>query len=320
MSPGEALVTDHWEKVDTAATVDFTDISTDFDGQPVLTRLSLTVPAGKTTILMGPSGVGKTTLVRHLLGLVEPDSGTVLVDGYSVWDLSQRELRQLRKRMGVLLGGSSIYDASLLSSRTVFENVAYPMRIAGVSPALINERVWRSLREFKLIDVAESLPVHLPGGKRRRLALAKALVSESSLVILDDPDCAAGLAHREMVMRAIKRAQERTQATFLVITHDIHVARELGHRLAILLDGRIAAVGPVDELLNGVDDARALDYKFQYSAYFAAADAAASVDVGKDADPPQTALLRTYRSASAVMALLLFVLLLVAVALAWTLA
>jgi ABC-type transporter Mla maintaining outer membrane lipid asymmetry ATPase subunit MlaF len=306
--------------VETAATVQFVDISTSFDGQPVLTRLSLTVPAAETTILIGPSGAGKTTLMRHLLGLVEPDTGTVLVDGLSVWDLSQKELRRLRESIGVLLGGASIYDASLLSSRTVFENVAYPLRIAGVSPTLISDLVWQNLREFELVDVAESLPGSLPGGVRRRLGLAKTLVNEPRLVILDGPDCAGGLAHRELVVRRIMRAQQRTQATFLVITHDIHLARALGQRVAVLLDGGIASAGPVEELLDGVNDAKDLDSKFHYSAHFGAADVAASSVDGTHADPSQSIPLRTYHLTSTLTVLLLFVLLLIAVALAWTLA
>lgn len=306
--------------MDTAATVDFVEISTAFDRQPVLTQLSLAVPAGKTTILLGPSGVGKTTLIRHLLGLVEPDTGTVLVDGRSVWDLSQKDLRQLREGVGVLLGGSSLYDASLLSSHTVFENVAFPMRIAGVSPTLISDRVWRSLREFELVDVAESLPGGLPGGMRRRLALAKALVDEPRLVVLDDPDCAGGVAHKEMIIRGIRRAQERTEATFLVITHDTQLAREVGHRVAVLLDGHIASVGPVEELLDGVHDAGALDSKFHYSAYCATADAAPLTLYGTDVDPTQATPFRTSRVGGTLPVLLLFMLLLIAVALAWTLA
>lgn len=166
---------------------EFVNITTSYGEIRLLDGLSLTVPAGETTILMGPSGVGKTTLIKHLLGLRRPDDGSVLVDGRSVWDLRPAELANLCSGFGVLLGGSSVYDTSVFGSMMALENVAYPLLLRGVDAAEAKERAARWLADFGLTAAAHSLPGSLSGGSRRRVALAKALIVEPALLVLDEP-------------------------------------------------------------------------------------------------------------------------------------
>jgi ABC-type methionine transport system ATPase subunit len=208
--------------------------------------------------------------VRILLGLYAPESGETLVDGHAVAGLRDAELAGLRRRMGVLLGGSSVYDASLFASLTLFDNVAYPLRAAGAPDA--DAATWRILHEFDLADHATALPSAVSAGQRRRAALARALVGAPQLLVLDDPGPAMDLHNREQVVRAVRR--RAADATALVVTHDLDLARDLGDRVALLLGGRIVADGPVDEVLGGITTAADLDARFGVRASLPVASAA----------------------------------------------
>jgi phospholipid/cholesterol/gamma-HCH transport system ATP-binding protein len=223
---------------------------------------------------MGPSGVGKTTLTRILLGLETPDdgSGDVTVDGRAVHDLSPVELRHLRQGMGVLLGGASIYDSSLFASMTAWANVRYPLEVRGYDEGVIEERAWRRMIEFELTDVAHQMPSTLSSGTRRRLALAKSFVDDPYLLVLDDPGDAIDATNRTMVIESIRRARADTDATMILTCHDIGMAKALGDDLVVILAGRVVARGPVADLLDGVVDADTWDERFAFRASFAETD------------------------------------------------
>jgi ABC-type transporter Mla maintaining outer membrane lipid asymmetry ATPase subunit MlaF len=244
-----------------APAIEFVDINVSRGKNRVLNRLSLTVPAGETTVIMGPSGVGKTTLMKHLLGLLGPDSGSVLIDGRSAWGMRRTEFAELCSTFGVLLGGASLYDTSIFASMSVLDNVEYPLKLGGMDPKNSREEALRSLHEFDLTAVAHSMPPTLSAGTRRRVALAKAMVGQPSLVVLDDPDTAMDVVHRAAIVRSIRSAQARG-ATILVVTHNIRLAKAIGQHLAVLVDGRIAAQGRPDELLDGVDSADDFTHRF----------------------------------------------------------
>lgn len=248
-----------------APSIEIVDLGAEYDHEPVFADVSFTVPAGRTTVLMGPSGAGKTTLIRHLVGLRAPDAGRVCVDGRAVHEMVAAELTDLRHNMGVLLGGSSVYDTSLFASLTVFENVVSPLNAIGVAPDVAAERTWQLLDRFELTDFARARPAELSAGTKRRVALAKALVAEPSLVVLDEPGPAFDLVNRDAMMDAIAATQARSGATFLIATHDVPLARALGDHLVVLLDGRIVTTGPAAELLDGVHTADDFDARFRFS-------------------------------------------------------
>ncbi len=258
----------------TAPEIVVDEVSKSFEGDRVLDAVSFSVDPGRTLVVMGPSGVGKTTLTRILLGLDTPDdgSGDVTIGGHDVHDLEPQELRDLRGSMGVLLGGTSIYDGGLFASMSAWANVRYALEARGYDEATVEERGWRRMVEFELTGVAHQLPDTLSSGTRRRLALAKSFVDDPHLLVLDDPGAAMDVVNRRTIVESIRRARAATDATMVLTCHDIEMARALADDLVVVLAGRVVARGPAAELLEGVVDADTWDEKFAFRASFAQTD------------------------------------------------
>lgn len=240
----------------------FEDLCTRLGGGIVHHRLRAEFPAGEVTVLMGPSGGGKTTLVRHLVGLLPPDSGTVLVGGRSVWELGPQQLAAMRKATGVMLGGSTLYETSVFGSLTVYDNVAAPLRLSAADDEFVHATVTWWLRVLGLDGDADRLPEQLSARMRRRVALGAAMAGGRPLIVLDDVDLGLDATTTARTVEAIRQAQRRTGATMLVTTHDLALAKALDGRLAVLAHGRIVANGPVRELLAGIDDVEEFDRRF----------------------------------------------------------
>lgn len=245
-----------------APDIRFDDISTSLGGEVVHQRLRAELPAGQITVLMGPSGGGKTTLVRHLVGLVPPDTGRVLVGGRSVWDLDPKSLKALRAEMGVLLGGATLFEPSVFGSQTVRENLALPLHLQNVDEESIYATTVWWLQTLGLEAVADQLPEQISARMRRRVALGAAMVGGRPLIVLDDVDLGLDAPTTARTVQAILTSQRRSGATMLITTHDIELAKALDGRLAVLANGRIVANGPTRELLAGVDDAEEFDRRF----------------------------------------------------------
>lgn len=249
----------------TAPEVRLDAITTVLHDTPVLHRLRLTLARGEITVLMGSSGAGKTTLVRHVAGLVAPDRGTIHIGDRDVWAGDEDELRAIRRGMSVMLGGSSLFDVSLFGSLSVLDNLTYGLDAHGLKVAQQRDRAMAQLRELNLADVAEQLPETLSAHARKRLALARALVVRAPLVVLDEVDSGLDAAHGLRILAALQANHTRTGATMLVTTHNIGLARALGGSLAVLANGRIVAHGRAAELLVGVDTSDEFDRRFRLS-------------------------------------------------------
>lgn len=249
----------------TAPGVHLQDITTVVDDTPVLHRLTLDVPPGMITMLMGPSGSGKTTMIKHVTGMLEPDRGTVTVGGRNVWEADDATMRSIRMTMSVMLGGSSVFGTSLFWSLSAYENLEYSLRAHDVPEKERERRAMQMLTEVGLGAQAADRPDALPAHACKRLALARALVCDTPLLILDDIEAGLDSAHAAQMISAVERWRERTEGTVLITTHDIKLARELGENLAILGNGRIVASGDAAELLDGVESSDEFDRRFAVS-------------------------------------------------------
>ncbi|MGE3955204.1 MAG: ABC transporter ATP-binding protein [Vicinamibacterales bacterium] len=214
-----------------------------FGDRAVLDDVSLDVQAGTAFCLLGRSGTGKSVTLRHIVGLVSPDAGTVLVDGQDITGLRPRDLSEVRKRMGFLFQNAALFD-----SMTVGENVAFPLRRhTGMSDAEIAARVREKLADVGLEREVAKMPSDLSGGMRKRVGLARAMALNPSILLVDEPG--AGLdpiTTREIDELLLER--KAAGATLVVVTHNIPSARMVGDELALLHQGRIVARGTAADL------------------------------------------------------------------------
>ena len=210
----------------------------------VLRGVDLDVHRGETVVVLGGSGSGKSVLLRHTIGLVQPDRGTVWVDGTDVTALDEEGLVETRKRIGMLFQAGALFD-----SMTVEDNVAYALREHTDWPeARIRERVRELLGLVDLASsVGESMPAELSGGMRKRVALARAVALAPAGILYDEPTTGLDPITATAINELIRNLQQRLQVTSIVVTHDIHSAFTVGDRIAFLREGRIAFDGTVDE-------------------------------------------------------------------------
>jgi len=222
-----------------------------FADKEVLRGITIDVPEGTTFVVLGASGSGKTVLLKHVIGLLKPDQGTVRVDGLEISSLTGRALNEARQVFGMVFQGAALFD-----SMTVFENVAFPLeeKERSLGRDDLRARVVESLRVVDLgEDVLESFPSQLSGGMRKRVALARALVANPKVVLYDEPTTGLDPITTDSVDSMINQAKERRKVTSMVISHDIASAFRVADRLAVLYDGRIAAQGTPDEVRRSGD-------------------------------------------------------------------
>ncbi|HEU4384396.1 MAG TPA: ABC transporter ATP-binding protein [Anaeromyxobacteraceae bacterium] len=222
-----------------------------FGDNQVLKGIDLDVAAGTTLVVLGASGSGKTVLLKHVIGLLKPDRGTVRVEGLEISRLEGRELTEARRAFGMVFQGSALFD-----SMTVFENVAFPLREKrrGIDRDELRARVVEKLR---VVDLGEEIldlwPAQLSGGMKKRVSLARALVAEPTVVLYDEPTTGLDPITTDYVDAMIDQAKERLGVTSMVISHDIASAFKVADRLAVLYDGRIAAQGTPGEVRASAD-------------------------------------------------------------------
>jgi phospholipid/cholesterol/gamma-HCH transport system ATP-binding protein len=227
----------------TEAAIRLDNVSKAFGARRVLHSLSLTVPAGHAYCILGRSGTGKSVTLKHIVGLVRPDEGRVLVEGEDITRLGTADLARVRRRMGFLFQNAALFD-----SITVGENVAFPLRRHTRLPdGEVRGRAREKLAEVGLEAAYDQMPADLSGGMRKRAGLARAMALDPSILLVDEPS--AGLdpiTSREIDELLITR--RRAGTTLLVVTHNIPSARALGDRLIVLHEGRIVAEGTSAEL------------------------------------------------------------------------
>ena len=206
--------------------VEFDDVSIGFEGHEVLSNVSFTVAHGETRVLLGPAGGGKSVLMKLANGLIEPDSGDIRVFGRSLRDMSENELFEMRAHVGMVFQESALFD-----SLDVEDNVAYRLEEEHVDPKEIRERVLEALRFVELEQVIDKFPSELSGGMRRRVSIARAIISKPDLILYDSPTGGLDPITSTTIMELVIKQRDVSQTTCLLITHRLQDAFTLAtHR------------------------------------------------------------------------------------------
>ncbi len=212
----------------------------------VLDRISFVVPRGMTTVIAGGSGQGKSVILKLILGLLRPDSGSILVDGVDVASLPKRKLREVRTRFGVLFQGSALFD-----SMTVYENVALPLRErTRFSEEEIHERVMATLQQLELVGHENKYPAQLSGGMKKRVGLARALQLEPEIVLFDEPTTGLDPVMTQEIYDLFVATQERLGYTAVIVSHDIPKVFELADQIVLLNKGEIDVFTSVEDIVH----------------------------------------------------------------------
>ncbi|AFE09425.1 ABC transporter ATP-binding protein [Corallococcus coralloides DSM 2259] len=225
--------------------IDIVDLHKTFAGNKVLTGINLTVPAGSTCVILGGSGSGKTVLMKHMIGLLKPDSGKVIIDGQDIVPMSVEGLQQVRRSFGMVFQAAALFD-----SMTVFENVAFPLRQhTRLSEDEIRVQVRKRLDLMGLKrEVEGRFPADLSGGMRKRVGLARAVVLDPKVVLYDEPTTGLDPITTDSVDDMILTAQKELGVTSVVISHDIASAFNVANQIAFLSKGVIVEHGPPEKL------------------------------------------------------------------------
>jgi phospholipid/cholesterol/gamma-HCH transport system ATP-binding protein len=219
-------------------------LSKSFDDHKVLDRVSLTIKTGETMVIIGRSGCGKSVLLKHIIGLLRPDDGAVLVDGANLTSLSGRALDELRLKFGMLFQSAALFD-----SMTVFENVAFPLREhTTMDKAAIAQRVRECLQLVGLEGADDLYPAEVSGGMRKRAGLARALAMSPEIVLYDEPTTGIDPIMGDIVNDLIIALRDRLKVTSVVVTHDMRSAYKVADRIAMLYNGGIVEVGSPDAI------------------------------------------------------------------------
>jgi phospholipid/cholesterol/gamma-HCH transport system ATP-binding protein len=215
------------------------EVRKSFAGAPVLQGVTCGIPRGEITVVMGPSGTGKSVLLRHLVGLLTPDSGDVRVEGQSVPALDEDGLLALRRNLGMLF-----QDGALFSSMNLYDNVAFPLRQhTRKSEREIREVVMARLGEVGLAGAEKKMPSELSGGMRKRAGFARALVLEPRILLFDEPDSGLDPVRTALLCELIKEIQRRYGSTAVVISHDTKAVFEIADHVVLLHGGRVVDEG-----------------------------------------------------------------------------
>ena len=229
---------------DQAPVIECIDLHKAFSGHEVLAGVECSIPEGEISVIMGPSGTGKSVLLRHFVGLLQPDYGDVVVDGKHVPQLDEEQLLALRRNMGMLF-----QDGALFSSMNLYDNVAFPLRQhTKKSEKEIRDIVMARLKEVGLAGAEKKMPNELSGGMRKRAGFARALVLEPKILLFDEPDSGLDPVRTALLCDLIKQIQRKYNSTGVVISHDIKSCFNIGDHIILLHGGKVIDQGSKEEL------------------------------------------------------------------------
>jgi phospholipid/cholesterol/gamma-HCH transport system ATP-binding protein len=225
------------------------DLKKSFGSHCILDGVSFGIEKGESAVIIGRSGSGKSVLLKHLIGLLKPDAGQVLIAGEDITPMDERELIRVRRRFGMLFQGAALFD-----SMTVAENVGFAFRhIQSLTPQEVARRVAETLEMVDLPGIQNKKPSELSGGMRKRVGLARAIAYQPEIVLYDEPTTGLDPIAADSIDQLILRVRDRLDATTVVVTHDMRSARRLGQRILMLHNKKIYATGTPEQIFQSQD-------------------------------------------------------------------
>ena len=229
--------------------IEVSQIKKSFGDQVVLNSVSFSVKEGESVAIIGRSGTGKSVLIKHLVGLLSPDEGSVRVDGQDLVGMTERQLLGVRQKFGMLFQSAALFD-----SMSVHDNIAFPLRRSGVTEvAEIDRRVEEVLGLVELPGVGGKMPSELSGGMQKRVGLARAIVHRPQIILYDEPTTGLDPVVADSIDQLMMRVRDHYKVTSIVITHDMRCARRMGQRIIYLRDGQVYLDALADEVFNSND-------------------------------------------------------------------
>jgi len=224
--------------------IKLTGVHKSFGAQKVLNGLNLEIPEGKVTAIIGPSGEGKSVLLKHIIGLLQPDSGRIEVDGESILGLRRSQLNRIREKFGMLFQNAALFD-----SMNVFENVAFPLREkTNLTRDEIRRRVVSALEDVGLRNVENKFPDELSGGMKKRVGLARAVVLNPKIILFDEPTTGLDPVIKRAIHHLIRETHAKFGFTAVVVSHEIPEIFDIAQNVAMLYQGEILQHGTPDEI------------------------------------------------------------------------
>ena len=229
--------------------IEVRQLSKQFGSQLILDSVNLQIESGESAVIIGRSGGGKSVLLKHLIGLLQPDTGDVLVDGVSIVSMNERQLLHVREKFGMVFQGAALFD-----SMTVAENVAFPLeRKKKYTAGEIDKRVAAALDMVDLPGTQNKKPAELSGGMRKRVGLARAIIYEPAILVYDEPTTGLDPIMSDCIDKLIIRVRDKLKVTSVVVTHDMRSAQRVGNHVFLLHQKKIYAHGTPEEIFASQD-------------------------------------------------------------------
>jgi phospholipid/cholesterol/gamma-HCH transport system ATP-binding protein len=226
--------------------IEIKDLTKSFGKQLIWGDVSLTIPAGEICVMLGPSGTGKSVLLKTIIGLLKPDSGSVVIEGVDIASCPEKDLYEIRKLFGVLF-----QDGAMFGSMNLYDNVAFPLREhTKKSESEVRDIVMEKMDLVGLLGSEDKLPGEISGGMRKRAGLARALVLDPEIVLFDEPDSGLDPVRSSFLNQLIVDLNAQIDATFLIVTHDVNTARKVPDNIGLLYHKHLAMFGPREMLLS----------------------------------------------------------------------